>query len=184
MSDESDDYHSYSALFIDRDGVINQRINDGYVTSPADFNFLPGVLDALKIFQTKFHRIFIVTNQQGIGKGIMSEKDLEEIHNYMLEEFEEAGVKIDKIYYCTALKEENSPCRKPEIGMALEAKEDFPEIDLSKSVMIGDTTSDMKFGKNAGMKTVLTVPDNYSDENDTFIDEVHNGLFGFALELE
>ena len=184
MSDESDDYHSFSALFIDRDGVINRRINDGYVTSPSDFEFLPGVLDAFKIFQTKFQRIFIVTNQQGIGKGLMTEKDLEEVHSYMLEELEKAEIKIDKIYFCPALKTDNSPRRKPEIGMALEAKKEFPDIDLQTSIMIGDTTSDMKFGKNAGMKTILTVPDNYSDENDAYIDEVHNGLHGYALELE
>jgi len=184
MSDESDDYHSYSTLFVDRDGVINRRITDGYITSPSDFEFLPGVIDALKIFQNKFQRIFIVTNQQGIGRGLMSVGDLDEIHNFMLEEFKKEGIKIDKIYYCPALETDDDPCRKPNIGMALEAKEDFPEIDLTKSVMVGDTSSDMKFGRDAGMHTVLTVPDNYSDENDKLIDEVHNGLYGFALELE
>jgi len=184
MSDESDDYHSYSALFVDRDGVINRRIPDGYVTSYADFEFLPGVIEAMKILSRKFPRIFIVTNQQGIGKGLMSESDLEEIHSEMLEEFEEAGVKIDKVYFCPSLADAGSPRRKPEPGMALEAAKEFPDVDLSRSVMVGDTTSDMIFGKNAGMKTVLTVPDNYSDENDKYVDEVHNGLYGFALELE
>lgn len=184
MSDENDDYHSFSALFVDRDGVINRRISDGYVTSPSDFEFLPGVIDALKILQTKFQRIFIVTNQQGVGKGLMSVSDVESIHEFMLEEFEKEDIKIDKVYFCPALKSDNDPCRKPEIGMALQAKTDFPEIDLSLSVMIGDTSSDMLFGKNAGMRTVLTVPDNYSDENDQYIDEIHNGMYGYALELE
>lgn len=184
MNEEDDDYHSYSTLFLDRDGVINRRINDGYVTEPSEFEFLPGVIDALKILTTKFQRIFIVTNQQGIGKGLMSDSDLEDVHAYMLEVFEENEIKIDKIYVCSALIDSNDPCRKPEIGMALQAKEDFPEIDLSYSVMVGDTMSDMKFGKNAGMKTVLTVPDNYSDENDGLIDEIHNGLYGYALEIE
>ncbi len=184
MNEENDDYHSYDALFIDRDGVINRRIPDGYVTSPAEFEFMPGVLDALKILTKKFKRIFIVTNQQGIGKGLMSENDLERVHDFMLEKFEDEGIKIDKIYYCPSRKEENSPRRKPEIGMALEAKEDFPEISLENSVMVGDTTSDMIFGKNAGMKTILAVPDNYSDENDKYVDEVHNGLYSFALEIE
>ena len=184
MSEENDDYHSRSALFLDRDGVINSRISDGYVTASDEFEFLPGVIDALKILSKKFHRVFIVTNQQGVGKGLMSESDLADVHNYMLEIFEENDIKIDKIYVCTALVDSMDPCRKPEIGMALLAKSEFPDIDLAKSVMMGDTMSDMKFGKNAGMKTVLTVPDNYSDENDVMIDEIHNGLYGFALELE
>lgn len=184
MSEENDDYPSRSALFLDRDGVINSRISDGYVTSSDEFIFLPGVIEALKILTKKFQRIIIVSNQQGVGKGLMSNSDLEEVHDYMLEELEENDIKIDKIYVCTALLESDDPCRKPNIGMALQAKEDFPDIDFSNSVMVGDTTSDMKFGKNAGMRTVLTVPDNYSDENDSLIDEIHNGLYGYALEIE
>lgn len=184
MNDENDDYHSRSALFLDRDGVINSRIPDGYVTSPDEFELLPGVIEALQILTKKFTRIFIVTNQQGVGKGLMSEGDLEDVHNHMLELFEEEGITIDNVYVCTALKESNDPCRKPEIGMAIKAKEDFDDIDLSKSVMVGDTMSDMRFGRNAGMRTILTVPDNYSDENDNLIDEIHNGLYGYALEIE
>jgi len=183
MNEEDDDYHSYSALFIDRDGVINRRIVDGYVKSPNDFEFLPGVIDGLKILSKKFPRIFIITNQQGIGKGLMDEDDLESVHNYMLEELEDADIKIDKIYFCSSLAEKNDPRRKPEIRMALEAKNDFPEIEFSSSVMIGDTTSDMIFGKKVGMYTILTVPDNYSDEFASIIDEVHNGLYGYALEI-
>jgi D-glycero-D-manno-heptose 1,7-bisphosphate phosphatase len=184
MSEEDDDYHSFSALFLDRDGVINRRIPDAYVTEPSEFEFLPNVIEALQILSKKFNRIFIVTNQQGIGKGLMSEGDLDDIHASMLDTFEENEIRIDKIYVCPALKEDNDPCRKPNIGMALQAQEDFPDIDLENSVMVGDTTSDMRFGKNAGMKTVLTVPDNYSDENDSLIDEIHNGLYGYALEIE
>lgn len=184
MTEENDDYHSRSALFLDRDGVINSRISDGYVTSPDEFVFLPGAIDALKILSKKFNRIFIVTNQQGVGKGLMSDSDLEEVHSYMLGILEDNEIKIDKIYVCTSLMDSNDSCRKPDIGMAVQAKTDFPEIDLTESVMVGDTMSDMKFGKNAGMKTVLTVPDNYSDETDILIDEIHNGLYGFALEIE
>lgn len=184
MNDEDDDYHSYETLFLDRDGVINRRIVDDYVTSVEKFEFLPAVLDALKIFAKNFKNIIVVTNQQGIGKGLMDDSDVQEIHDFMVESIEEAGGRIDGIYYCGSLKEEEDERRKPGIGMALDAKRDFPDIDFSKSIMIGDTMSDMKFGKNAGMYTVLTVPDNYNDESDELIDEIHNGLYGFALELE
>jgi len=184
MSEEDDDYHSTGALFLDRDGVINYRIPDGYVTEPSEFEFLPNVIEALQILSKKFKYLFIVSNQQGVGKGLMSESDLEDVHQHMLEEFEENDIKIHKIYVCTALKEANDPCRKPNIGMALQAQKDFKDFELSKSVMVGDTISDMRFGRNAGMKTVLTVPDNYDDEEDEWIDEIHNGLYGFALEIE
>jgi D-glycero-D-manno-heptose 1,7-bisphosphate phosphatase len=143
------------ALFLDRDGVINRRIEDGYVTRWDEFDFLPGVLEALKALSRAFGRIIIVSNQQGIGKGIMTGEDVERIHDSMIRQIEGARGRIDLVLYSPHLKEEGSPMRKPEIGMALEAKKKFPEIDFGRSVMAGDSGSDMLFGRNAGMKTVL-----------------------------
>ena len=73
-----------AALFLDRDGVINRRIVDGYVTRPADFVLIDGVLEAMALFAKRFDRIFVVTNQQGIGKGLMTEADLEAVHSGLL----------------------------------------------------------------------------------------------------
>ncbi len=142
-------------LFLDRDGVINERIWGGYVTNPDEYIFLPGVLDSIAVFSSIFNRIIIVTNQQGIGKGIMTKGELKVVHDYMIKEIRLAGGEIDGIYYCPDLAEKNDNCRKPSANMAQKAVDDFPEIDLTKSIMVGDSQSDIEFGNNAGMKTVF-----------------------------
>ena len=85
-------------LFLDRDGVINVRIIDGYVTKIEEFEFMPNVIEAFKIFKDKFKRIIVVTNQQGVGKGIMTNEDVERVHEYMIQQIENQGGRIDKIY--------------------------------------------------------------------------------------
>jgi D-glycero-D-manno-heptose 1,7-bisphosphate phosphatase len=141
-------------LFLDRDGVINTRIIGGYVTKINEFNFLPGVKDAISFFTSKFYKILVVTNQQGIAKGLMSECNLLEIHRYMLDELKKTNGIIDKCYFAPDIKSSYNKMRKPNSGMALAAKIDFPMINFNKSIMIGDTDSDILFGKNVGMKTV------------------------------
>jgi histidinol-phosphate phosphatase family protein len=142
-------------LFLDRDGVINRRIVDDYVKRWEDFEFLPGVLESFPIFAKSFKRIFIVTNQQGVGKGLMTDEAVAKVHRKMIAEIESMGCPIDAIYYCPSLAAENSPRRKPNPGMALQAKDEFPDIDLSKSIMVGDSPSDIEFGINAGMRTIF-----------------------------
>ncbi|MBE6347063.1 MAG: HAD family hydrolase [Lentimicrobiaceae bacterium] len=163
-------------LFLDRDGVINVRIIDGYVTKIEEFEFLPGVIEAFKIFKNKFNRIIVVTNQQGVGKGLMTEDDVKEVHDFMINEVENHDGKIDKVYFCPQLKSVPDNYRKPSPKMAYMAKEDFPEIDLSKSIMIGDMNSDVEFGKNAGMMTVF-IGDN---ELKLIPDGRFNSLYDFA----
>jgi D-glycero-D-manno-heptose 1,7-bisphosphate phosphatase len=141
-------------LFLDRDGVINDRKMGGYIENIEEFQFLPGVVEAICEFSKIFQHIFVVTNQQGISKGIMTESNLSEIHRYMTDQIKIAGGKIDACYHAPGLKETDVTRRKPFPGMALEAKEQFPVIDFSKSIMVGDTDSDIQFGKNLGMKTV------------------------------
>jgi len=143
------------SLFLDRDGVINRRIFGGYVSTWQEFEFLPEVKDALRVFSKVFKLIFIITNQQGLGKGIMSESSLVEIHSKMISEIEKAGGRITKIYHCPDLAQKQDNCRKPSPFMAQKAKADFPEIDFNKSIMIGDSKSDILFGKNSNMYTVL-----------------------------
>ena len=163
-------------LFLDRDGVINVRIIDGYVTKIEELEFLPGVIEAFKIFKNKFNRIIVVTNQQGVGKGLMTEDDVKEVHDFMINEVENHDGKIDKVYFCPQLKSVPDNYRKPSPKMAYMAKEDFPEIDLSKSIMIGDMNSDVEFGKNAGMMTVF-IGDN---ELKLIPDGRFNSLYDFA----
>ena len=140
-------------LFLDRDGVINYEKKDDYIRNWEEFKFYEGAKEALKIFAKKFGTIIVVSNQRGIGKGLMTEDDLSGIHQNMQRELEEAGGRIDGIYYCTAV-DAKAIYRKPNPGMAFSAKRDFPEIDLGKSIIAGNKPSDMLFGKNAGMYSV------------------------------
>jgi histidinol-phosphate phosphatase family protein len=142
-------------LFLDRDGVISHRVPDDYVKNWEDFRFLDGVMEAMAVFTKVFGRIIIVSNQQGVGKGLMSAESLELIDSRMKQEIRQRGGRIDASYYCTHLASENHPDRKPSTGMAFKAKTEFPEIDFTRSVMVGDSLSDMEFGKRLGMMKVL-----------------------------
>jgi len=143
-------------LFLDRDGVINLHYPNDYVKKWDEFYFLEGVLDGLKSLSGVFKRIIVVTNQQGVGKGLMSDDDLQFIHDEMLKEVRKYGGRIHAIYSATDLVAHDlKQMRKPNVGMALKAKKDFVEIDFTKSIMVGDSISDMQFGKTAGMKTVF-----------------------------
>lgn len=166
-------------LFLDRDGVINVRIIDGYVTKIDEFEFLPNVIESLKIFKEKFKHIIVVTNQQGVGKGIMKFKDVEEVHRYMIQKVADNEGKIDKVYFCPQLKSVPDNYRKPSPKMAYFAQNDFPDIDLSKSIMIGDMYSDVEFGINAGMKTI------FIGDNELTIspDDRFETLYDFAKTL-
>lgn len=141
-------------LFLDRDGVINERIMSGYVTSIDEFHFLKGVKEAIKEFSSIFRYIFVVTNQQGIAKERMTERNLSDIHAYMQSEVEKSGGKIDKCYYAPGMASPKNELRKPKPGMAFLAQRQFQNVDFSKAIMVGDSDSDIVFGKNLGMKTV------------------------------
>lgn len=141
-------------LFLDRDGVINQELAADYVKHWGEFQFESDALDALKILNAIFGHIVIVTNQRGIGAGLMTEGDLHFIHEKMLSEIDAQGGRIDAIYHCPDI-DRTSPRRKPHPFMGLKAKEQFPEIDFKKSIIVGNSLSDMEFGIGLGMKTVF-----------------------------
>ena len=142
-------------LFHDRDGVINERVFDGYVLSIKDFIFKEGVLENACLLFGKFAHVFIVTNQQCVKKGIISKASLDDIHDWMSEQFLKEKAHIDEVFVATELNNKDSRRRKPNLEMGLEAKMKFPNVDFEKSIMIGDTDSDISFGQNLGMKTVL-----------------------------
>jgi histidinol-phosphate phosphatase family protein len=147
------------SLFLDRDGVINRRIEGDYVRRWNQFEFLPGVLESMNKIATVFRRILIVSNQQGISKGLMTDENVQQIHMQMQKEIEIAGGRIDAVLYCGDSSDDQSFFRKPNIGMALQARKLFPEIRFKKSIMVGDSLSDMIFGKKLGMKTVFLSAD-------------------------
>lgn len=142
-------------IFLDRDGVINERKPGSYIKTSDEFIFLPGSLQAIKKLSDHFRRLIIVTNQQGIGKGILTKRQADNVNTFMLKQIEKTGGRIDKIYMCPDLATTKPNCRKPDADMAFRAKQDFPEIEFEKSIMIGDSLSDMQFAKNIGMKTIL-----------------------------
>ena len=172
----------YQSLFLDRDGVLNHQKEGSYILNWDEFVFYDGVLHALQFFATRFRYIFIVTNQRGVGKGLMTDDDLHVIHHNMQKSIEQAGGRLDGIYYCSEIESIN---RKPNPGMALQAQSDFPDLDLSQSIMVGNSMSDMEFGRNIGATTVFVTTTNpYVDKQDKNIDAVYETLADFANALQ
>ena len=167
-------------LFLDRDGVINKKLDNDYVKHWMDFEFIDGVHDAMKILNGKFEHIVVVTNQQGIGKGYYRTEDLDLIHKNMVYEINYLGGRIDKVYFSPYLDSLNHPTRKPGTGMGLAAKNDFPSIDFTKSIIVGDSMSDMEFGKALGMKTVFVSEEKRNDDK---IDFNFPSLVEFSLNI-
>jgi D-glycero-alpha-D-manno-heptose 1-phosphate guanylyltransferase len=141
-------------LFLDRDGVINIEKENDYIHSWDEFAFYPDALSSIAGFSRLFRRIIVVTNQKGIGKGVTKREEVENIHARMTEAVQAAGGRIDGIYYCPDTADD-SPCRKPNAGMALQARADFPDIDFQRSIMVGNNVSDLHFARRAGMHAVF-----------------------------
>ncbi len=147
-----------TALFLDRDGIINRRIVDDYVRRWEDFIFLPDIFEVLPAVHDAGLLAVVVTNQRGIARGLMSERELTDIHERMQGELmERTGHRFDAIYHCPHDREAGCDCRKPRPGMLLQAARDN-SIDLAASWMIGDTESDIEAGIAAGCSTALVAP--------------------------
>ena len=148
-------------LFLDRDGVINHENKGHYVTRFEDFIFHDQAIEAISTCTGLFKRILLITNQRGIGRGLMTEDQLTDIHQKMLTQIRQGNGNIEKIYYATDI-DDSAINRKPNTGMAQQAKLDFPDIDFQQSIMVGNNLSDMEFGRRMDMKTVFvksTEPD-------------------------
>lgn len=165
MSFKRDFFSGNNSLFLDRDGVINEKIVDWYVLDIETFRFLPGVLEAIPVLNKFFKNIFIVTNQQCIGKGLLDIDGLSRIHNYMLDQIGLNGGVITEIFVSPYLESEKSDFRKPKTGMANKAAANYPEVDLTRSIMVGDSYSDMIFGRDAGMLNILVDKGDSIDRN-------------------
>ncbi|MBL7795726.1 MAG: HAD family hydrolase [Saprospiraceae bacterium] len=169
------------SLFLDRDGVINRRTVGDYVRRPADFEFESGALEALRVLAGLFGRIVVVTNQAGVGKGLMSGADLAAVHRKMLHEVRRAGGRMDRVYHCPHRPDTGCYCRKPATGMALQARADFPDIRFEHAWIVGDSGSDMQFGLTLGMKTALIA--GKSEEAQALAGLVVDGRFESLLEF-
>ena len=140
---------SARTAFLDRDGTINRKPPEGdYVKSWQEFAWLPGALEAIRLLKEEGWRVIVVTNQRGVALGRMRAEDVEQIHHRML-----AQAPIDAVYTCPH-ELHTCDCRKPRVGLFLDAQHDFPDIDFARSVVIGDTRSDMEAGERIGARTV------------------------------
>ena len=144
------------AVFLDRDGVINQKAPEhDYIKNWDEFHFLPSVKEAIRRIRENGYLVIVVTNQRGIARGLMTEKDLKEIHRKMCEELQKCGAYIDDIFYCPHDIKDNCTCRKPQPGMLIQAQNKW-DIDFAQSYIIGDSDSDIEAGRRVGCQGILT----------------------------
>lgn len=142
-------------IFLDRDGVINKKAGKAeYIKKWEEFEFLPGAVEGLKLLSENNYDIYIVSNQPGVARGVMNEKDLVEIHKNMKAELAKNGAEIKGIYCCLHGWHDDCECRKPKAGLLFQAAKEN-NLDLSKVVFIGDDIRDILAGEEAGCKTAL-----------------------------
>lgn len=144
----------FDTLLLDRDGVINRLHPDDYIKNPDEFEWLPGVKEALREAALKFRGIYIVSNQRGVGRGVMSRADLDSLHGWMTGQITAAGGRIDGIYVCTATAEDD-PFRKPGTGMFELLVREHPEVNPSTTLMVGDGPSDRLFARRCGIAFIM-----------------------------
>jgi D-glycero-D-manno-heptose 1,7-bisphosphate phosphatase len=139
------------AIFLDRDGVVN--VERGYVSQISEFTFIAGIFDVCLDLQNQGYMIFIITNQSGIARGYYSEREFLKLTDWMVSEFSNAGIKITEVYYCPHHPSISGicECRKPKPGMILTAKKKY-NLNLSRSILVGDNISDIQAGRNAGIR--------------------------------
>jgi len=145
----------YPAIFLDRDGVIIENRAD-YVRSWEDVSIFPQALEALAKYSTISHKIVLITNQSAVGRGILTLETAWEINNRLVERIEAAGGRVDGVYLCPHAPEQDCDCRKPRPGLILQAAREL-EIDLDRSIMIGDALTDIMAGQAGGVGCVVLV---------------------------
>lgn len=156
-----------AAVFVDRDGTINK--DPGYLSDPEAFEFIPGAGAGMRLLSDAGFAIVIISNQSGVARGLITPSQLSEIHERMKSRLRKEGVELDGIFYCPHHPDEGCSCRKPSTGLVLEAASGL-DLDLGPSYFVGDTISDIKTGRNAGLRTVLVL----TGEGRRFLDEARS----------
>ena len=160
---------SRPAVFFDRDGVVNLSPGAGYVLRWEDFHFSPGIVEALAFCRIRGYATLLATSQQGVGKGLMSQATLDDIHARMQAELAQHGAAFDGLYACTCLsKDPACTCRKPSAEMLLRAAQEH-DLDLRRSFMVGDADRDIEMGMNAGVPVTIRI----ESENPHFVSATH-----------
>ena len=144
------------ALFIDRDGTIIKQIDGHYISSIEQIELIENIFPAILMLQNEGYLVIIVTNQAGINKGILSNEQVDEINQHIIQLMKKQGIEISAVYVCPHKPEEQCKCRKPQPGLLLKAAKEH-NIDLENSIIIGDTDKDTEAGLNAGLKKVIKI---------------------------
>lgn len=169
-------------VFLDRDGVINCRPGDGYVTSEEQFQFLDGVKQAITMMTDAGIRLFVVTNQRCIAHGLLTEAELARIHAKMCQELQEAGGRIQAVYHCPHHPDQ-CDCKKPKPGMLLRAQQEYPPLDFEQAVIVGDSLRDLQAGHAVGCRCILVGPEVERQKIVTEMQQLDIPLFGQANSL-
>lgn len=166
----------YKYLLLDRDGVINEKISNGYVTSIETFAFIDGVEESFKTLSENFEKIFIVTNQRGIARGMISVERIQQIHDFMTSTLNNYRNKIEKIYICPHEISENCNCRKPKPGLFEQLVYDYPFVNNTNALMIGDSFSDMIFAKKLNIDSIYLHNGTIEKESTQYGFEIYENL--------
>lgn len=162
------------AIFLDRDGVVN--IEKDYLYKIEDFEFIDGLFDSLKYLEELGYKLFIITNQSGITRKYYTVEDFNNLTSWMIAEFKKNGIDILQVEFCPHGPNEDCSCRKPKTGMIDNILNNFP-LDLEKSWLIGDKSSDIKCAKNANIKNTIQVRSGHQfDEKDSEADFICNSI--------
>jgi D-glycero-D-manno-heptose 1,7-bisphosphate phosphatase len=141
-------------ILLDRDGVINRRKLNGYVTSWEQFEFLPRALDALRLLAEGGYRALVVSNQACVSKGLISSEGLAELTRRFVEEVEKHGGHIDRVYYCPHQNGEGCDCRKPKPGLLLQAQREYL-FAFAEAFLVGDSEPDLMAAQQVGCPAIL-----------------------------
>lgn len=141
-------------VFVDRDGTVIEEKD--FIKTPDEMEFLPGSIEAIKILRELGYKIIVISNQSGIGRGILTEEMVTKVNESFLERLKKENAEIDALYFCPHRPEDNCDCRKPRTGLIQKAVEEH-KLDLKDAVVIGDKLSDVELGRNLGAKTVLVL---------------------------
>ena len=181
-------------IFLDRDGTINRE--SGYINHFSMFEFIPGAIDALKLFKKNGWQTVLITNQAGVARGYFTEEFLQNVHQQMQELLKKENAELDAIYYCPHHPDvgefpfkKNCKCRKPKTGLIDQAVKDL-KIEISESYMVGDKYNDVRLGKKLGLKTIFVLTgygrgeyeanhQNWQEQPDKIFDD----LYAFASWL-
>ncbi|WP_372796999.1 D-glycero-alpha-D-manno-heptose-1,7-bisphosphate 7-phosphatase [Pontiella sp.] len=174
---------SRPCIFFDRDGIVNESPGPGYVERWEDFHLQPGFVAALKVVTDKGYPSVIVTNQQGVAKGLYSEDELRAMHGNMRAELQGHGVDVLDVFQCVHLAADDCACRKPKPGMIFQAAEKH-DLDPAASWMIGDSEKDVEAGQAAGCRTIRVCPANEITKADFRVETMDEAAVLLERELE